>query len=298
MAYSTTKIDENRGSNSIALPADLSQSIIAKAVEQSAVMRLAQRIDLPGRGVSVPVIVGDVEAAWTVESTEKHVGTADYSLKTMTPYKAAVIELFSNEFKRDIPGLYAELERRLPGAVAKLFDATVLTGTAPGSNFDVLSGSTAMSIATDSNANVYQKLVSVLEAIGANGYSMNGIAIAPQGQAILLGAVDGDGRPLFLTDITAGNGVGRILGSDVATTSAAYKAGTSPNKNLVGIAGDWSQARYGIVNGIEVSFSDQATVNDGTNQVNLWQRNMFALRVEAEFGFVVADDDAFVALTD
>ena len=33
MAYSTTQIDENRGSNSITLPADLSQAVWAKAVE-------------------------------------------------------------------------------------------------------------------------------------------------------------------------------------------------------------------------------------------------------------------------
>ena len=44
MAYSTTKIDEYRGSNSITLPAELSQDVWAKAVEESAVMQLAQKV--------------------------------------------------------------------------------------------------------------------------------------------------------------------------------------------------------------------------------------------------------------
>ena len=282
MAYSTTPIDENRASNSMTLPVELSRDVWAQAVEQSAIMQLAQRIDLPGRGIAVPVITGDVSADWIAESTEKHVGEATYSLKTMIPYKLAVIECFSDEFRRDLPALYAELARRLPAAIAKKFDYTVFQGSAPGSGFDVLSNATAVSIDPDASGNTYQKLVGVIETLGADGFDLTGIAASPQCQAALLGAVDGQGRPLFLTDITAGGGVSSVLGAKVVKAKQAYKAGTQ-----VGVAGDWSQARYGIVDGINIAISDQA---------NLWQRNMFAVRVEAELGFVVADSDAFVRL--
>lgn len=294
MAYSTTQIDENRGSNSITLPVELSQDVWAKAIEESAIMRLAQRINLPGRGMSVPVITGDVSADWVAESTEKHVGKATYSLKTMTPYKLAIIECFSDEFRRDLPALYAELARRLPYAIGKKFDYTIFQGVAPGSNFDVLTNSTAVSIDADAQGNVYQKLVNVISTLGADGFELTGIAASAQAQAKLLGAVDGQGRPLFLTDITAGNGVGRVLGAPVVKASQTYVSGSPAT---IAFAGDWSQAKYGIVDGINISISDQATINDGTNQINLWQRNMFAVRVEAEVGFVVADSDAFVKLT-
>ena len=291
MAYSTTHIDENRGSNSMTLPVELSRDVWAQAVEQSAIMQLAQRIDLPGRGIAVPVVTGDVSADWIAESTEKHVGEASYSLKTMVPYKLAVIECFSDEFRRDLPALYAELARRLPAAIAKKFDYTVFQGVAPGSGFDVLTNATALSIDADAQGNTYQKLVGVIETLGANGFDLTGIAASPQCQAALLGAVDGQGRPLFMTDVTAGGGVSSVLGAKVVKAKQAYKANTQ-----VAVAGDWSQARYGIVDGINIAISDQATINDGTNQINLWQRNMFAVRVEAELGFVVADSDAFVRL--
>ena len=293
MAYSTTKIDNNRGSNSIVLPAELSQDVWAKAVEQSAVMQLAQRITLPGRGVSIPVVTGDATAAWTAESTEKHVSNATFGLKTMVPYKLAVIELFSNEFRRDLPALYAELAKRLPAAIGLKFDETIFQGTAPGSGFDVLTSASTASIAPTGTSNTYQQLVGVLETLGASNYDLTGIAASAQGQAALLGAVDGQGRPLFLTDITAGNGVGRVLGAQVVKSSKAYVAAD----DVVAFAGDWTQARYGIVNDIEIAISEEATINDGTNQINLWQRNMFAVRCEAEVGFVVTDDDAFLKLT-
>lgn len=294
MAYSTTPIDENRGSNSITLPAELSGEVWAKAVEQSAIMQLAERVNLPGRGVSIPVVTGDVSADWIAESTEKHVGKAAYSLKTMTPYKLAVIECFSDEFRRDLPALYEELVRRLPAALAKKFDNTVFQGVAPGSGFDVLTNCAAVDLDADAQGNTYQKLVGVLETLGAKGFELNGVAASAQCQAKLLGAVDGQGRPLFLTDITAGAGVGRVLGAPVVKASQSYTAGSPA---VIGFAGDWSQARYGIVDGINLSFSDQATINDGTNQINLFQRNMFAARIECEVSFVCANSDAFVKLT-
>lgn len=294
MAYSTTQIDEYRGSNSMTLPAELSQEVWAGAIDQSAIMQLAERVNLPGRGVSIPLVTGDAEAAWVAESTEKHVGKATYELKTMTPYKLAVIECFSDEFLRDLNGLYRELARRLPSAIAKKFDATVFNGETPGTGFNVLTSVSAVSIDADASENTYQKLVDVYGALAAAGYEMNGIAAAPQLQALLLGATDGNGRPLFIADIQNGTNVGRVLGAPVVKAKGAYLAG-SPN--VVGFAGDWSKARYGIVDGINISISDQATVNDGTNQINLWQRNMFAIRVEAELGFVVADSSAFRRLT-
>ena len=294
MAYSTTQIDENRGSNSISLPTVLSNEVWANAVEQSAIMQLAQRIDLPGRGLSVPVVTGDVSASWITESTEKHVEKATYSLKTMTPYKLAVIEVFSDEFRRDLPALYAELARRLPSALSKKFDATVFGGVAPGTGFDVLPNATAVDIDADAQGNTYQKLVGVIETLGADGYELTGIAASPQMQAKLLGAVDGQGRPLFLTDVTAGSGVSRILGAPVVKAGQAYKSGSPA---VIGFAGDWSKARYGIVDGINIAISDQATLNDGTNQINLWQRNCFAVRAEFEVGFVLADSDAIVRIT-
>ena len=294
MALSTTPVDTNRGTTNITLPAQLSADIWASAQQESAVMQLAQQVTLPGSGLSIQVIAGDATADWVAETAEKPVSKASFSVKTMTPYKIAVIELFSNELRRDLPALYDELARRLPNSIAKKFDATVFNGTAPGSNFDVLTSATAVAIG---GTDVYGSLVGAYETLAAADATLSGWAMSPQGKAILLAATDGDSHPLFTTG-TDTAALANILGAPVVDAKDAYKAGTSNNPNVVGFAGDWSQARYGIVDGINVSISEEATVNDGTNQINLWQRNMFGLRVEAELGFVVKSSSAFVRLTD
>lgn len=80
------------------------------------------------------------------------------------------------------------------------------------------------------------------------------------------------------------------LGLQVIKSKYVYynptEAGTDVTADTVAIGGDWAGgAVWGQVAPISVSLSDQATINDGGTQVNLWQRNMFALRVEAEMGF-------------
>lgn len=297
MAYPTDSINLNRGSSNVAdlLPKTISDAIWAKALEESAVMRLATQIALPGPGVTVPIITGDASADWTAETAEKPVSEATLNKKVITPYKLAVIELFSNEFRRDLPRVYDELARRLPNSIGKKLDETVFAGTAPGTGFDVLTNCTAVNIqSTADSATVYKNLVTAMAAIVGHDYELTGWALSPKADPILLGAVDTAGRPVFVANANEGY-IGSLLGAPVARSRRVYKQGTS--NDVLGFAGDWSKAYYGIVDGIKIAISEEATVNDGSNQINLWQRNMFAVRVEAEIGFAVESTDAFVKLT-
>ena len=296
MPLATNKIDTNRSTTGLQLTPQQTNEIWAHAIEESAVMRLAQRVNLPGSGITIPIITGDASADWVAETAEKPVSKSSFGVKQMTPYKIAVIELFSNEFRRDFAALYRELVRRLPKSIGKKFDETVFHGTAPGTNFDVLTSATAVGIG---GTGTYGKLVTAFTTVAAaSDGRLNGWAVSPQGEGILLNATDGNGHPMFIGSANSDNTVGRLLGAPVERSSRVYKAGTGGAANVIGFAGDWSQARYGIVDGISLAMSDEATVNDGTEQINLWQRNMFGIRVEAELSFIVKDLGAFVKLTD
>lgn len=276
--------DINR--SAINLPPEVSGEILQKTQEQSAVMQLARAIILPGQGVSIPVITGDPTAEWVEESAKKPVSNPTVSKKTMTPYKLAVIETFSMEFTRDAATLYDALIGRLPLSLAKVFDSTVFGGTTkPGDNFDQLSACTAQSIKTDA----YKGLVAADADIADHDGITNGYVLSPKGRAVLLSAVDGQGRPLFINSVAEG-AIPQILSAPTYSSKGAYVAGTP---NTLGFAGDWTQAIYGVVNGMQISISDQATVND----INLWQQNMVAIRAEMEIGFR-ADTTVFNKLTD
>lgn len=275
----------------ITLPADMSREILAKMQTESAVMQLARQIELPGKGVEIPVITSDPSASWVSETGLKSVSNPGLSHKLMSAYKLAVIVPFSNEFRRDASALYDELVRRLPRALAQKFDATVFgSGDAPGANFDTFASCTAQNIGS---THTYAGLVAADADIAAHGGIMDGIALSPQGKSTLLASVDNDGRPLFINNVSEG-AVPVVLGAKTVLSKGAYVSG-SPN--TVGVAGDWSQALYGTVEGIKIDYSADASlyVNASTT-INLFQQNMFAVRAEIEIGFR-ADTDCFNKLT-
>ena len=290
--------DLNRTSGSMALPSELSSEILKKASQDSAIMSLAKKVDLPGRGVTIPVIVSDPTAAWVAETGKKPVHNATPGTKLMQAFKIATIMTFSKELVRDASVLYNAILEKGPAAIAKTFDQTIIGAVqAPSqTNFDTFAACTAVSIANANNG-TYLGLVAANGNIAQAGGRMNGVAVGAQGESLLFSAVDTTGRPIFMPTANDGS-IGAVLGSKIVENNGLYVAGTSPKPNTVGIAGDWTQAKYGIVNGIEFSFADQATVDlgDGTS-INLWQQNMVGVIVEAEVGFR-ADTSCFNLLTD
>ena len=277
MSLDTSSHDIYRGTSGVTLPKEISDFVIEGAITESAVMRLAERVYLPGRGLAIPVITGDPTVSIVNEAAEKPVSNSTFSTKNMVPKKFAVIELFSNEFRRDMPALYDALIARLPRVLAKAFDTQALTQSAL-TGFDSLAAVQTISGGADFAAD----LASGIKAIAADGFRMNGIAASAAIEADIKTATNSLGMPLFIENIQDGR-IGRIYGADVVPCGA-----------ITGMfAGDWSQCKYGIVDGINIEFSDQATVNDGSAQINLWQRNMFAVRAEFEASFICADTDAF-----
>lgn len=282
----------NTNRSNITLPTELSNEIIQSTQESSAVMRLARQIALPGRGLTIPVITGDPEASWVDETDAKPVSNPSLNKKVMQAYKLAVIVPFSDEFKRDLSALYSALVQRLPGALGAKFDATVFGfDNAPGSNFDTFASVTAQSV----DSSVYDALVAADTDIAVHDGILNGFAISPQGKGVLLEAKDTTDRPIFINSV-AESDVPKLLGAPVMYSRRAYKAGDATHPDILGFAGDWTKALYGTVEGVKIDISNQATITINNDPVNLWERNMFAVRAEIEVGFR-ADTTVFNALT-
>lgn len=274
----------------ITLPADVSREIMQKVAEESKVMKLARKSELPGRGTAIPEILSDPEASWVGETEKKPVSNPSLGTKMLRGYTLSVIVPFSNQFRRDMGALYDQIVRRLPAALGRKFDYTVFHGTAPGTDFDTFASVTAQSLAS----NAYDGLVAADTDIALHGGLLDGYILSPQARGILLGSKDNDGRPLFVNN-TAEGAIPMILGAKTEMSKAAFKSG-SPS--VIGYGGDWTQAVWGAVeDDVQIAISDQATLDLGDGvTINLFQQNMFAVRAEIEVGFR-ADITCFNALT-
>ena len=285
-------IDVNRGTTGVLeLPKTLSQTIWQESESLSVVQSLSPRMELPGGGVDIPIITGDPEAEWVSETEEKKVSRPTFGNKKLKGYTLAVIVPFSNQFRRDLPALYSAIEQKLPQALAKKFDRTALGfATSPGTGFDTLAAAPTQELTGS-----YDDYLAALGAVGgaSDDADITAWALSKSAEIDALGIADTAGRPLLIQDIQREGAIGSILARPVFKSNYAADATT----NVVGIAGDWNSTAWGFVEGISISISDQATLNDGGTPLNLWQRNMFAVRAEVEVGFAVRDANRFVKLT-
>jgi hypothetical protein len=113
------------------------------------------------------------------------------------------------------------------------------------------------------------------------------------------GAVDTTGRPIW-TDLPSDqaasslSGGGRLLGRSAYIGEGVASANLT---SIVGFAGDWSQTAWGAVGGISYRVTTEAAVTINGSLVSTFENNLVAVLAEAEYGFVMADADAFTELT-
>ena len=208
-------IDVSRLTEGVTLSQEVSASILADTLENSAFQSLATKIDMPAQGVSWQTITGEPEAGWVNETDEKPVSRPSFGSDTVQPYKMAVIVPFSDEFRRDAGRLFAEVQRRIPYALGRLFDRTVLGLTAaPGEHFDQLDGVQEVTYDGTDADSAYDSLLDVDAAISDNGHLLDGWALAPRARNTLM-RVRVDGSPLFTAGVQSGDVYGTLLGGRV-----------------------------------------------------------------------------------
>lgn len=300
-----TALDVSRLTNGVILTPEMSSEIWTDSIKQSALTQLATRVNLPGKGVKWQTLNAPNAAEWVGETAEKPVVDPSFGSKTMIPYKLAQIITVSEEFTRDAANLWNAVQAQASEAIAQAIDKTFLAGTIPlpgADGVDTLADAQTVSVKNGK----YVDFVKIATTVLDNNGDLNGIAITNKGLSKFLSAVDENGRPLMVPGVGStelGSAFGaRMIKSPWGYKEAVKASGSGENKvdaapEVLGVAGDWTQAYYGTVQGIRIKMTDTATVKKGSQTINLWQRNMIAFLVETEVGFIVRDKSKFVVIT-
>lgn len=295
---------------------DRAGPIFEQAARVSVVQQLARKVPLGAHGTEVPVVTGKMAAGWVSEAGQKPSSAGAVALKTITPKKLAAIAVVSAEVVRADPaGYMGTIRPQIAEAFGMSFDRAALhdqgpDGTAGAGPFATWIDQTTKSVEIGSTAKadggIHGDLVAGLELLVADGKKLTGFALDDILEPKLWGAVDGQGRPLYVdlpTDDTSGTLArpGRLLNRPSfmgAGLSTPVVAGTPATGGINGYAGDWSQCVWGAVGGISYDVSTQATVTINGVLTSLWEYNLVAVRAEAEYGWLVNDPEHFVKYVD
>lgn len=273
---------------------DQAQPIFDEAMKTSVVQSLARQIPVGVNGVEIPITTGKPEAGWVAEAGLKPSTSTAIGIKTMKPHKLAAKTVVSAEVVRANPGGYVDIYKKQIGeAFALAFDKAALYGGGP---FDTHVAQTQKSVTLGTSANgMYGDLVTGLDLLLKDKKKLNGFVFDTTSETLFLNQVDANKRPIFelnnVTEAPVPVTVGRLIGRSARLADNV----ADTTSKTVGFGGDWSKCAWGVTSGINFRLSTEAAVTLDGKLVSAFEHNLVVIIAEAEFGWLCADPEAFVA---
>lgn len=286
------------------LTPEQSAPIFNEAERQSAFQRLFRRVPLGINGQTIPVVTSKPTARWTNEGERKNATDMGLGLLEMEPEKLTAIAVMSAEVVRANPGGINELVRpALAGAFATAFDFAVgygLGGDGTGSgpfakNLSQTTKSVTLGSTTQANGGVHGDFVAAMRLLVNDGRKLTGWAVGDSIEPDLWGAVDGNGRPLYV-DLPTDDTSQAIARPGRLLNRPSYMGEGVENGDTVGFGGDFTKGAWGAIGGISYRISSEAAITINGELVSAFENNLVAVLAEAEYGFVLADEEAFAKI--
>lgn len=299
--------------SSYLLPDQQSKEIIEALPTSSFCLRMMKRLPpINTATYKIPMMnafptayfVSEVAAARGATNTKK---TTDMSWSGVTMYieEIAVIVPVPESVIADMAAqnfdLWGMVKPRLVEAAGKLIDQAILYDSsgdiAPANWPDGIvtqCGTKSNTIDVSSQigsgltfADLYDGLLAdngLFSLVEQDGYLVNGALAAISMKGKLRGLRSSEGVPIFTTDMKQAN---RYL-LDGAPMDFPNNGAFDPTKSLL-VAGDWSQAVYGVRQDITWKIATEASIHDssGTLVYNLFQDDMVALRMTMRMGWAL-----------
>ena len=213
-------------------------------------------------------------AAWVGEGAAKPLTNPTYGEVEIKEHKLAAITVYTQELmRRSDPAVDMLVRDDLIAASAALIDSTFIDATAASTSrpAGTLNGVTETKNTGTTAAAYEADLLSLINTFVTNNLSLDGsYLIMSETRAAQISLLrDALGNSYFAG--MALRGERTLMGIPVITSEAAGKKIILVKTSEILLAQD---------GGVDVSYSDQATLVDGGTTHNLWQENKFAVRVE------------------
>jgi HK97 family phage major capsid protein len=282
------------------IPTEQSTLVIKDFMQNSAVMQLAQYEEMTKPRKQFTYLADGPGAYWVGEAEKIQTSKATWLQAEMEAKKLGVIIPVSKEFLNyTVTDFFNQIRPAITEAFYTKFDQAALFGNgspyAAGTSVFESITEAGNTLSQGSTGSLYSDLNGLMALVEDGDNDPNGFTTTRRFRKDLRGAVDQNGIPVFNT---ANQGVAnQLLG-----LSVGYADGKSWDYSKASlITGDWQYARYGILQGIEYAVSQDATLttiaDENGDPINLFERDMFALRATMHVGFMTLKDDAFAALT-
>lgn len=281
------------------IPEEQGTLILQDIMSGSAIMGLAKYEPMTTPKKTFTYFAGGVGAYWVDEGERIQTTKAQWLTATMEAKKLGVIIPVSNEFLQYTAADFFEaIKPSIAEAFYTKFDqATIWGNSTPFTQSiwaDITASGNHLELGSTGDG-LYSELNELLGMLEDNDAEPNGFLTVKSNRKLFRGQIDSQGRPIF-TDPASGTPA-QLLGEAIAYVD---KKSFDKTKAEI-ITGDWDFARYSILQGIEYKISEDATistiVDQGGQPINLFERDMVAVRATMQVGFMKLKEGNFAALT-
>lgn len=278
------------------LPTEQGEILTNGLLQQSGAIALAgDARATSARKEQFGIWLGQPTAQFVGEGAPKPVTGGEFGQTTLNIKKVASIVLFTDEMREDVAAgdLNVLVDSGVRDAISDVIDAHAI-GKDSGSNisgsFDSMLRSTTASVELGTAGDALAKSVSeAMDVLEGNGYA------DPSQMALLLGS----GVQRHIRDARAAvETTAPIYGPDrdptygiedrYSTNLNTFGESAGANK-IVGFLVWKPNLHVRIRKDVELTVSNEATVNDGSTDRHLFQENLTAVRYETRLGFLVHD---------
>jgi HK97 family phage major capsid protein len=267
----------------------LLHSAIIELLEDEAVVRpRATLIDMTGmktNQLNIDGIASKPIAQWSAENADKGTSSMTFNQISLTPYTLAVIVPISKQLRDDTPfNIVSLLAKAMAEGVAKEEDKAFMTANGSGrptgiDNYTFTTISAGGAVTFDHINSAYWRLP---QAYRKNGFwIMNGRTIE-----VVSMLKDSNNRPLLLdSGIITEPGIPALKGrpvleqNDIASSKIFF--------------GDLSAYWIGVKQNLTIDIAEEATIRS----INLWERNLIAVRVEERVDGELTTTRSFVEIS-
>lgn len=281
------------------IPSEEGTLILKEFLQNSVVAQLAKPEAMTKPVKEFTYLAEGPGAYWVDEAERIQTSKATWLQARMEAKKLGVIIPVSKEFLRyTVTDFFTQMRPAIAEAFYIKFDQAALFGNdspyAAGVSVWENIEASGNKIELGTRDNLYLDLNDLLALVEDGDNDPNGFTTTRRFRKDLRGAVDSNNLPIF--NDARGGATAQALGLPIGFADG--KSWDYDKAHL--IAGDWDYARYGVLQGIEYSISEDATLTtivDGEgNPINLFERDMFALRATMHVAFMTLKEDAFAAL--
>lgn len=285
-----TKVYENPDGT---IPTKHNQLILKEIMENSKMMQLAKYEEMTEKEKTFQYFAEGPGAYWVGETEKIKTSTAKWLTVTMTAKKLGVIVLASREYLQyEREQFFEEMRPKIAEAFYKKIDAaTILNVENPFPQSIEESVTAAKNVVKGdlSGDGAYDLILDIEDKLTDNDFEPNAFISTRKNRTALRSASKVVGNT---TELIYDRSTNTIDGLPVADLKALPKGEI--------YTGDFDHMFYGLPYNMTYKISEEAQLSTITNEdgspVNLFEQEMFAMRVTMDIGFMLVKDGAFAKI--